>query len=43
MNDSTVGQRNYFTIFFRTSPQFQIIISDINNGLFNASCDLEGI
>ncbi len=39
----TLGQRNYFTIFFRTSRQFHIIISGINNGLFNASCDLEGI
>ncbi len=35
----TVGQRNYFTIFFCTSRQFHIIISGINNGLFNASCD----
>ncbi len=25
----TVGQRNYFTIFFRTSRQFHIIISGI--------------
>ena len=40
---ATVGQRNYFTIFFHTSRQFHIIISGINNGLFNASCDLEGI
>ncbi len=36
----TVGQRNYFTIFFRTLRQFHIIISVIDNGLFNASCDL---
>ncbi len=41
--ETTVGQRNYFTLFFRTSRQFHIIISGINNGLFNASCDLEGI
>ena len=40
---TTVGQRNYFTIFFRISLQFHIIISGMKNGLFNASCDLEGI